>query len=675
MFNHLRSGIWMKDLDDKKMTFASKGLEEILQLPSQTLYGKSDYWKDMILPEYREEVFSNYNLLLEGKRVENKFQIKDGNGETKWVFEQVLPRVDASGKVIQLFGVLTDITSEINMQQRLEFLAENDPLTTLPNYRSLDEKLDELIAHNQVTSFALLFMEIDNFKSINDFLGYEVGDSVIKTIADRLKRKIFDKRYLANVGGNGFVLIIPNYRNKDDIFQFSKELMKIIDEKVVVKGYEYHVTASIGISFYPKNGNDKITLIANARKALHLAKQLGKNNYQIYSFNKDISSHKKYLLEKDLRKAIQHEEFELYYQPQVDAESGAIKGAEALIRWNHEEWGTVSPAEFIPIAEEKHLIHHIGNWVIKTVCSQLHHWKERGFTLFPISINVSPIQFLKPGIVQFVKKELKNYQIPAKYIEIEITETSLLRNEKHVLETINGFQNLGVKLALDDFGTAYSSFHYLQEFNLDTLKIDRSFIQQLDINNENEQKGQAIISSIIHLAKGLNMKIIAEGVEEYEQLDFLKQKECDLIQGYLFSKPVPIDAFEQMMESKYLQPKKQKKLIIPNKERRKFPRFKFPAYLPAKMLLTEVNKKKMNMGSATILIENISIGGAKILSLLKLPVSSNTKLNLKFEIMNIEYCVDGILVYKNEEKSDVYSYGVSFQMNEERKRKISGNGE
>lgn len=360
-----------------------------------------------------------------------------------------------------------------------------------------------------------------------------------------------------------------------------------------------------------------------------------------------------------MRKAIENEEFELYYQPQVNPNNGIIEGAEALIRWHHEEWGMVSPGEFIPLAEENHLIHHISDWVIKKVCAQLREWKDNGVTLRPVSINISPIRFLKKGLVDLVKEQLQLYQIPAKYIQFEITEGSLLKSEKNVLSAMVALKELGIKIAIDDFGTGYASLNYLREFQVDTIKIDQVFIQSKEGQNEMDR---AIVSSVLHLAKGLKTKVVAEGVESYEQFEFLKQKECDLIQGYLFSKPVPRETFEQMLQTGYLKPTKRKLMTVPEVERREFYRFEFPYRVLAEMEILKVNKRNVDLGTTKVLIENISLGGIKILSSLKLPINSNMEFKFYFKLLNEQFALDGTVVHINERRDSLFHYGVKFDL-------------
>ncbi|MFD1040089.1 EAL domain-containing protein [Virgibacillus byunsanensis] len=660
IFNNLHVGIWMKEYDTNKVTYVSKWIEEITQIPLDLLYNDDATWENMVHPAHIQEVFEHQKLLKDGETIFHQYRINCMDGTTKWVFDQTVPYFNDEGKLTHLFGLIADITPEVEMRQQLDYFATHDMLTALPNQRNIYDKLDSMCEANK-HRFALLYLDLDRFKLINDSLGYQIGDEVLKRTSNRLLSALPTTGYIGRISSNDFIVIIDDYKTKDSIYELAGDMINRIEEQITIDGYELNITTSIGISFYPENGDNKLTLIESAHAALYQAKQHGKNNFQIFSYSKDITSYKKYVLEKDMRKAIDKQEFELYYQPQVETNTGVIRGAEALIRWHHAEWGLVSPGEFIPLAEENHLINHIGDWVIQKVCSQLREWKDNGYSLRPISINVSPIRFMKKGLVDLVKTELEKHNIPAKYLEIEITESSLLKNEKNVLAALEGLKSLGVKIAIDDFGTGYASLNYLREFDADTIKIDQIFIQNITADNK---KDTAIISSVLHLAKGLEMKVIAEGVEEYEQLEFLKQNECDEIQGYLFSKPVPLDTYEQMLQTGYIKPTKPKVNAIPEDERRSFYRVEFPYHVLGEMSILEVNERKVELGSAPVIIEDIGLGGLKILSSLKLPVNSTIKFKFHIKLMGENFYLNGDLVWKNEGKGDTFYYGIKFDINE-----------
>ncbi|MEN1967786.1 EAL domain-containing protein [Lentibacillus sp. N15] len=669
IFDHLEAAVWLKDVVPDAHTFISKGTEQIYQYPLQRLYDDPTFWEASIHEEDRAEVQRKQQLLARGKVLNHEYRIHCGDGSIKWVYDQTVPWMNQVDELVSIFGVQIDITDQMKLREQLDYHATNDPLTSLPNQRSLYHKLDKLCDQQRPGTFALLYLDLDNFTQINHALGYQTGDEALIQVTNRLQAMMPNNSFLSRVSGNDFVIIIQNYPSEKDIIDFAESIINHVSASLDVKGYELHITASIGISFFPKNGDDKLTVMESAYSALYQAKQLGKNNFQLYSFTKDISSYKRYLLEKDLRQAIKLEEFELYYQPKVNTKTGFIEGAEALIRWHHDEWGLVSPGEFIPIAEENHLIQELGDWVIKTVCRQLREWKDRDYTLRPISINISPIRFLKKGLAETIQHYLEHFQIPAKYLELEITEGFLLKTEQRVLTTLAELREMGVSIAIDDFGTGFASLEYLHEFQADTLKIDRLFINH---THEANHKDAAIVAAVLHLAKGLGMKTVAEGVEEYGQYEFLLQKECDVIQGFLFSKPVRVTEFEQMMQAGTLKPLKRKLSQQSEVERREYFRFTFPYYLKAKMRITEVNHKKVNLGYAAILIENISLGGIKILSPLRLPVNTAITFNFQLSLMNALFDVDGKLLWKNEGKADTFFYGIALTMGEKDKNRLAG---
>ncbi|MFD1849081.1 EAL domain-containing protein [Oceanobacillus bengalensis] len=665
IYDNLSIGIWMREKIDGNIVFASKGIEDILQIPLEKLYKEPDYWMNMILHSHRQEVFKAFKRLRNGERIQVKYRIKSGDGKTKWLAEETIPWVDENGEITNLFGMVIDISSEIEMQERLQYIASYDSLTALPNQKTLYEKIDKLCENNQ--PFALLYLDLDRLNVINDSLGYHVGDELLIRVTNRLTQALPESGFLSRISSNDFVILIKDYASKDSLFQFAEDIITRIQKPMTIKEFDLQVTTSMGISFFPEDGRDKLTLLENGHTALFHAKKHGKNNYQIYSNSRDISSYKKFILEKDMRKAYVNEEFEIYYQPQVN-EKGILQGAEALLRWNHHDWGLISPGEFIPLAEENHLINNIGDWVIRKVCAQLRDWKDKGYTLRPIAVNLSPIRFMKKGLVELVKEQLEIYSIPARYLEFEITEGSKLKSENSVLTALKGLKELGVKIAIDDFGVGYSSLSYLQEFQADTIKIDRSFVQNLSPENKTEN---AIVSTVLHLAKGLDMKVVAEGVEEYDQYLFLKQKECDIFQGYLFSKPIPLRQFEKILKVGYIKLNVQKRTFSKENERRESFRFDFPYPLLGEMKILEVNNRKVNLGSAKILIENLSIGGLKVLSTLRLPIHTNMKFNFTFQIMNETFHLSGTFVWKSQSKEETFFYGIAFDTTEQEQNRLA----
>lgn len=456
IFDHVDVGLWLQEAPTGNITYLSKELTDILQLPAEKLSENLDAWNELIVPAHREEVLSKYALLKEGKIIQVKYRITAGDGTTKWLSEQSLPLLNEKGEITEWFGMVTDITSEKELQGKLEFYATHDPVTALPNQASLFMKLDDLCKENN-SPYAVLFLDVDRFQVINDSLGYQVGDAVLQKITGRLISVCANSSFIARLNSNDFIVVMQGWKEKEAVMTLAEEIVKCMEEKLIVDDYELHLTMRIGISFFPEDGDNKKSLLETARSALYQAKKRGKKSVQLYSAADDISAYKKYMLERDMRKAIAGEEFEIYYQPQMETSTGIIKSAEALLRWQHTEWGVISPNEFIPLAEENHLIHYITDWMIRRICQQLREWKDKDLTLRPIAINISAVRFFKKGLVKLVKEQLNLYQVSAKYLVFEITESILLSNDEHILSALMELKEIGIKIAIDDFGTGFSS--------------------------------------------------------------------------------------------------------------------------------------------------------------------------------------------------------------------------
>lgn len=657
IFNHLSSGFWVRDSIDGDFTYASKGLEKIFNISLDQFYTNKNIWMNHIHPQDREETSKSMETVSKGEHVQVIYRIISGDGSLKWVLEQIVPRENNDGKISYIFGMVTDITNEVESEEKLKYLTNCDVLTGLPNQHFLNNKLEKLI--KQDSTFALLYIDLDGLKGINESLGYEIGDEALKIVAKRLQRSIPNNGFLARVNGNGFIIIVK-YATQRDIFELAEKTIQLINHPLMIDNYVMHLSTYIGVTFFPEDGTNRELLIGNAKTALYHAKKIGNSNYQLFSYMKDISSFKQYMMEKDMQKALMDEEFTIYFQPQVEPVRGKLCGAEALLRWNHKDWGVISPSEFIPLAEENHLIHELTDWMIRKVCSTLQEWKLKEFRLQPISINISPIHFLKLGLVEFVKEQLETYDIPPQYLQFELTESSLLKSENYILTTINQLKMLGITIIINHFGTGQSSLDTLRKVKPDKIKLDDAFLLN-DENNRVVNKG--IVSSIIYLGKRLKIKVIAEGVTKAEQLSYLKQNDCDIVQGTIFSQPVPKELFEKYLKVGFLPLIKRNRKIQVKQEYRKFYRFELPFPIKGEMTIISIKGKEVAVGSSPILIENISLGGIKIVSNLKLPVNSNMKFKFTFHILNKQIEAVGILRWKEElEKKDMYAYGVQFNV-------------
>lgn len=664
-------GSWEYDLQHNKFT-SSKTLYRLIGInPTEILTEESIL--PLLHPDDRMPLLTFIKQTLETKRP-SSFQFRLYHGQSNELRHvEIIVDVDSmDGEPVKFIGVVKDITHEIEMKKQLEHYAKYDAVTDLPNYYSLYEKLDELISDQKIERFALIYLDLDNFHWIVNHLGHETSDKMLKIIARRLGQLCPVNGFLAKERDDSFVYVIYNYPDEQYVTELVNKVMQHVAKKIVLNQYEFHLTTSIGISFYPKHATDKLLLFEQAHSALKYAKKLGKNNYQIYAFKEDLNAHKRYSLEKDLRQAIENDELDIYYQPVVNPATNAMIGAEALIRWNNKTWGIVQPEEFMSLAEEKHLINDIFEWQIKKVFEHLDKWKNRQIPLYPISINISPLQLLQPGIIHTLVGLLDKYNISPRYIILEITERSPLPKDVQAIETLKKMKQIGIKLAIDDFGTGYSSFQSLQQYDFDIIKIDQSFIQNLVSTTATETKEAAIVTSFLHIAESLGLRVVAEGVEEYEQLAFLSQKECDAIQGYIYSKPVPADEFEKLMIRRYLMPLKQKRHDKDGRNMRRYFRFEFfPNHVVAKMYITKTEDKQVNIGYAFILLENISIGGIRFLSNFKIPVVSALKLRFEFKMMGEWFNLDGKLVYQNKEADDLYAYGVSFNISEGEQHRLA----
>ncbi|MEN0648715.1 EAL domain-containing protein [Caldifermentibacillus hisashii] len=424
-----------------------------------------------------------------------------------------------------------------------------DKDTELPNRLKITETVDNLISDNVNKRFAVLFIDIDRFKLINDSFGHYVGDMVIGIIANRLKSLLTDDIFIGRFAGDKFTVILRKELDAKQIMILANKILLSISEPLDYEGHEFAISASIGVSYYPDDGKDTETILRNADTAMNRAKKYGGNQIIFFASEMNVQIKYKFELENYLRRAIEKNELFLLYQPVVDLQTGRINGSEALIRWNHPNLGLISPMEFIPIAEETGLIHEIGKWVLMEGCRQNQEWFDSGYDELFISINVSARQFLHPTFVEHLHRSLQYSGMDPKKLHLELTETGMIDNVEKSIAIMKEIQNLGVKISIDDFGTGYSSLSYLKNLPIDTLKIDRSFIN----NFKSETVDYSIVKAIITMGNGLSVKVVAEGVETYEQLIELKKMNCDYAQGYYIEKPVHPDRFIEIINNKKFQ--------------------------------------------------------------------------------------------------------------------------
>jgi diguanylate cyclase (GGDEF)-like protein/PAS domain S-box-containing protein len=478
-------------------------------------------------------------------------QVYCKHGEIIWISENAREVRDAQGKLMFYEGTVEDITERRNYQQQIEYQATHDALTGLPNRTLLSDRLQQYIgiADRYDSKVAIAFIDLDQFKIINDSMGHHAGDELLKTMADRLSGCVRESDTVVRLGGDEFVLLLTGLNKIEDISESMQRVMVAVANPCHIEERDFIVSCSIGISIYPDDGRDTSTLLKFADSAMYKSKQSGRNTFQFYTEELNKLLMERVDMEYRMRLALKNEEFLLHYQPKLDFATGKICGAEALIRWQPPGQSMISPASFIPIAEETGLIEDIGRWVLRAACRQAVKLKELYGIALPIAVNVSPRQFRQSGLVQSVREVLAETSLDPSCLELEITESSLVHDTGSFIKTLHELKSLGVKLAIDDFGTGYSSMAYLKDFPVDRLKIDQVFVSHL----ETEPSNIAILKAIIALGHSLGMKVIAEGVETAYQQAFLHGIGCDELQGYFFSKPLPTENFELLMTNQQLQ--------------------------------------------------------------------------------------------------------------------------
>jgi diguanylate cyclase (GGDEF)-like protein len=432
-------------------------------------------------------------------------------------------------------------------QVQLERQANYDALTGLPNRNLLHDRLRQAV-HSQRTprNIAVVFMDLDHFKFVNDSLGHSVGDKLLKAMGERLRSVLREGDTVGRVGGDEFVLILNDQSNEEVIFRAMQRITAKVAEPLTLDGKELYVTVSAGISLYPQDGRDVDTLLKNADAAMYRAKEHGRSNFQFYTSEMNERVNDRLALEHALRRALERQEFTLHYQQKVELRSGQIIGAEALVRWLHPDWGLVRPARFIPIAEETGLIVQLGEWVIHEACRQTRAWLQAGVEPGIVSVNLSARQFRAEGLVRAVSRILQETGLDPASLEMELTESMVMHNVESAIATLQGLKSLGLRLSVDDFGTGYSSLSYLKGLPIDALKIDRSFVR--DIGTGSEAEDGILAAAIISLGHALHLQVIAEGVETDAQLHFLKRHGCDQVQGFLYGEPVAAEQFAELLQ-------------------------------------------------------------------------------------------------------------------------------
>ncbi|MDZ4337921.1 MAG: EAL domain-containing protein [Pseudomonas sp.] len=467
------------------------------------------------------------------------------DGSESAIEDSAAPIHDSAGRLKGAVMVFHDMTAAHAMTEKMTHLAQHDALTNLPNRALLNDRINQAIAlaERRSSHLALLFLDLDNFKHINDSLGHGVGDQLLQAVALRLSDCVRSSDTVSRLGGDEFVVLLSESHSAEDAARTAEKILSALAVSHSIGQQQLHITSSIGISTYPNDATDAEGLIKNADTAMYLAKEEGRNNYQFFRHEMNVHAVERQLIEAHLRTAMANSEFTLHYQPKIDLHSGKITSAEALIRWQHPAWGMILPARFIPVAEACGLIVPLGRWVLLHACAQAKRWENCGYALDSVAVNISAMEFRRKDFVDSVESALRVTGLNPHNLQLEITESVLMRDAQASATILQRLKTLGVQLAVDDFGTGYSSLSYLNQFPIDVLKIDRSFVQ--DIHNSNG----IIVSAVIAMGNSLNQRVIAEGIEETAQLEFLRNHHCSEGQGFLFSHPVSAEQFANLLRS------------------------------------------------------------------------------------------------------------------------------
>lgn len=540
LFEHNQDAVYTLDLEGN-FTSSNPACLRITGLDLEQLRDIS--WREFVLPEHAEMVMQYFCRAVRGESEEFECRFHNLKGDATDFLVKFVPMY-VNGVVVGVYGIGKDVTERKMADERIRKMAFYDVLTDLPNRvlfeQRLEQELERARQRNQL--LAVMFFDLDRFKFINDTFGHSMGDRLLQAVSERLVTTVQTEAIFSRISGDEFTALLPNVKSVQVITEAAQQILKALAHPFVLDGHEIFITSSIGIALYPNDGSSADQLVRHADSAMYRAKENGRNNYQLFqsAMNKQITD--RLALEHDLRKALEREEFVVYYQPQVNSATGEVFGLEALVRWLHPTRGMVSPAEFIPLAEESGLIVPIGEWVLETACQQVKAWQD----VFPnlrAAVNLSARQFQSDNLVEAVARVLEETQLDPHCLDLEITESTTMQNVDRAIATMHGLKQLGIQISLDDFGTGYSSLSYLKHFPIHMLKVDRSFVRDITTDEDDA----AIVASVIAMAHSLHLNVIAEGVETEEQLAYLLERGCDQMQGFLFSPPLPVEKCEELL--------------------------------------------------------------------------------------------------------------------------------
>ena len=544
VFENTTEGVMITD-DTSRIISVNKAFTEITGYGQDELIGMTP--NALKSGRHDEEFFAAmWNIIRDTGRWQGEVWNRRKNGDIYPEWLNISEVKDERGHITHYVGVFSDISAMKESESKLDHLAHHDPLTGLPNRLLLNARMEHSLtrARRNNSLLAVLFLDLDRFKNINDTLGHPIGDLLLQEVAHRLTGCVREEDTVTRLGGDEFTLLLEDLHDSRFASDVAQKILVALADRFILQGHEVFITCSIGISLFPSDGDNVTALLKNADSALYRAKEQGRNNYQYYTEELTTRAMERLSMENGLRHALERNELVLHYQPQVDLYSGSIIGMEALLRWQHPERGLIAPGDFIPLAEETGLIIPIGEWVLRTACARLQAWFDEGLPKVRMAVNLSSRQFNQKNLAEVVASALRDTGLDPNCLELELTERLIMEDAEAAIVVLHEIKALGVQFSIDDFGTGYSSLSYLKRFPIDRIKIDQSFVR----NITTDPKDAAVSQAIISLSHSLNLKTVAEGVETIEQQEFLRSRQCDEIQGFHFSRPVPEDEMEQLLK-------------------------------------------------------------------------------------------------------------------------------
>ncbi|MFS0861269.1 EAL domain-containing protein [Fredinandcohnia sp. 179-A 10B2 NHS] len=532
LFEHNLEAVFRTDLKGNLLSVNSAAID-LTGFKKDELVGK--HFSAFVHKGDVQIIHKSFNNALKGEKEIFEIRIVKKDGSLADVGITSV-RIIVKDKIIGVYGIVKDMTEGKKAQETINYLAYHDELTTLPNRRLYTMRLHKL--KQKQVPFTIMNIDFDRFKRLNDLFGHAFGDKVLIEIANRLKASLDESFFIARMGGDEFNVILPNVTEQEKVTRIANDIIQQFRKPLKVRGHDCLITASIGIAFFPEHSEDIDSLVKFADIAMYNVKQNGSDDFQVYDTDMNDKTIEKINMENDLRYALENDLLEVYYQPKYNSFTNELIGSEALLRWNHSEIGAISPVTFIKLAEETGFIIQIEKWVLRRVCQQINEWVNSGCFKGRVSINISHIHFYQGDITGTILNTLKEFNLDPTCLEIEITETTMMNNEFETNKILQKLRSIGIEISMDDFGTGYSSLGYLHKLSIDRLKIDKSFIHEM-------QKNEAIVATIISMANTLHLKVIAEGVETNDQIQVLHKLGCHEIQGYFYGKPLEAELFKQ----------------------------------------------------------------------------------------------------------------------------------